>query len=142
MDTPPVEPAPNLDPALSRPMRWILLAVAAVSLLLALLGALLPVMPTVPFVLVAAWAATKSSPRLARWLESHPQMGPHIRAWRAGGVVPRRVKWVSTATMSGGGAFAVAFVDPWWVAAGVVATMVVVGTWIWLRPEVLASTGE
>jgi uncharacterized protein len=95
----------------------------------------LPIMPTVPFVLVAAWAATKSSPRLARWLESHPTMGPPIREWRQGGVVRRPVKWVTTATMSGGGAFMIAFAQPWWVPAVGVPVMLAIAVWLWLRPE-------
>jgi len=93
------------------------------------------VMPTVPFVLVAAWAAAKSSPRLARWLESHPAMGPAIRQWRQGGVVHRRVKWWTTITMSGGGTFAAVVARPWWVPAAVIGVMVAVGIWLWLRPE-------
>jgi uncharacterized protein len=129
------------EPALSRPIRWLLNGVAAVSLFLAVVGAVLPIMPTVPFVLVAAWAATKSSPRLARWLESQPRLGPSIREWRQGGVVRRPVKWVTTATMSGGGAFMIAFVQPWWVPAAGVPVMVVVAVWIWLRPE-QASPGK
>lgn len=122
-------------PALSRPMRWLLLAIAALSLLLALVGALLPIMPTVPFVLVAAWAAAKSSPRLARWLENHPAMGPSIREWRQHGVVRRSVKWFTTITMSGGGAFAAVVARPWWVPVAVIAVMAAVAIWLWLRPE-------
>jgi uncharacterized protein len=123
------------QPVLSRPVRWLLNAIAAISLLLAVLGAVLPIMPTVPFVLVAAWAATKSSPRLARWLESHPTLGPPIRDWRQGGVVRRPVKWVTTATMSGGSAFMIVFVQPWWVPAAGVPVMAGIVVWLWLRPE-------
>ena len=115
-------------------MRWLWQAVAVLSLLLAIVGTLLPIMPTVPFVLAAAWAASKSSPRLARWMESHPRLGPPIRAWRQGGVVPRQVKWVTTATMTGGGVSAIVLVDPWWAAA-VVAVMVAIAIWLWRRPE-------
>jgi uncharacterized protein len=122
-------------PALARPVRWLLNGIAAVSLFLAVIGAVLPIMPTVPFVLLAAWAATKSSPRLARWLESHPTLGPPIREWRHGGVVRRPVKVVTTVTMSGGGAFMIAFVQPWWVPAVGVPAMAVIIVWIWLRPE-------
>lgn len=129
------------EPPLARPIRWLLNAIAAVSLFLAVVGAVLPIMPTVPFVLLAAWAATKSSPRLARWLESHPTMGPPIREWRRGGVVRRPVKVVTTVTMSGGGAFMIAFAQPWWVPAVGVPVMAVIAVWIWLRPEQL-SAGE
>jgi uncharacterized membrane protein YbaN (DUF454 family) len=123
------------DRTLSPLARWALMALAVLSLILAVIGALLPVMPTVPFILLAAWAASRSSPRLSNWLESHPRMGPPIREWRAGGVVRRPVKWWATATMSGGGVFMLAMVEPWWIAAAGIGMMVAVGTWIWLRPE-------
>ena len=139
MSAPQVTPDRLDAPALSGPVRWLFRTMAAVSLLLALVGAVLPVMPTVPFVLVAAWAAGKSSPRLARWLENHPAMGPLIREWRQGGVVRRRVKWWTTFTMSGGGAFAAVMARPWWVPVAVIGVMVAVGVWLWLRPETSAG---
>jgi uncharacterized protein len=123
---------------LSRPMRWLLMGVAVLSLILAVVGAFLPIMPTVPFVLLAAWAASRSSPRLSNWLESHPRMGPPIREWRAGGIVRRPVKWWATATMSGGGVFMLALVEPWWIVAASIGVMAAVGIWLWLRPELPA----
>lgn len=141
MSAPHVTPDRTDAPGPSRPMRWLLMTVAGASLFLAVVGALLPIMPTMPFVLVAAWAASRSSPRLARWLENHPAMGPSVRAWRQGGVVRRPVKWWTTITMSGGGAFAAVLARPWWVPTVVIGTMLAVGVWLWLRPETL-SAGE
>jgi uncharacterized protein len=120
---------------LPRPVRWLLMGLAVASLVLAVIGAFLPIMPTVPFVILAAWAATRSSPRLARWLESHPQMGPYIRDWRAGGAVNRRAKWFATVTMSMGAVSLAVFVRPWWVPVSAITMMVGIGTWLWLRPE-------
>jgi len=120
---------------LSRPMRWLLKIVAVVSLLLGVIGAFLPIMPTVPFVLLAAWAAARSSPRLSHWLETHPQMGPPIRDWRQGGVVRRRAKWLATVMMSGGAVSLAYFARPWWVAAVAIALMASVAVWLWQRPE-------
>ncbi len=126
---------PLETPELSRPMRWLLKAVAVISLILAVIGAFLPIMPTVPFVLLAAWAATRSSPRLSHWLENHPRMGPPIREWRHGGVVRRSAKWYATVMMSGGAVFMSIFVRPWWVPLAAITVMASVGVWLWLRPE-------
>ncbi|QTF92912.1 YbaN family protein [Halomonas sp. BM-2019] len=55
-------------------------------------GLVVPLLPTTPFLLVAAWAAPKGSPRLARWLDEHPRLGPTLHAWREQRAVPRRAK--------------------------------------------------
>lgn len=59
------------------------------------LGVFLPLLPTTPFLLVAAWAATRSSPRLRWWLYRHPRYGPSIRAWQRHRVIPARAKAVA-----------------------------------------------
>ncbi|RDB44258.1 DUF454 domain-containing protein [Halomonas sp. DQ26W] len=55
-------------------------------------GLVMPLLPTTPFLLVAAWAAPKGSPRLARWLWQHPRIGPTLHAWQEQRAVPRRTK--------------------------------------------------
>lgn len=120
---------------LSRPVRWLLKGVAVTSLVLGIIGAFLPVMPTVPFVLLAAWAAARSSPRMNQWLENHPRMGPMIVDWRSGGVVRRRAKWMASIMMAGGAVSMALLVRPWWIPATAIAIMISVGIWLWLRPE-------
>jgi uncharacterized membrane protein YbaN (DUF454 family) len=63
------------------------------------LGILLPVLPTTPFMLLAAWAFARSSPRLHTWLMSHPVFGPPLRRWEAHRVIPRPVKTVAVTAM-------------------------------------------
>lgn len=116
-------------------VRWLLLALALVSLAAGIVGVFLPVVPTVPFVLLAAWAAARSSPRLSRWMEEHPRMGPYIRDWRAGGVVPRKAKWMATAVMTGSAAAMLVVVGPRWYVWTAVAVMAAVLAWLWQRPE-------
>ena len=58
-------------------------------------GLFLPVMPTTVFVLVAAWAFARSSPRLHQWLREHPQFGESLRAWEQHRGMPRRAKRVA-----------------------------------------------
>ena len=87
-------------------IRWDLLArpfwltLGAVSLILGLIGAFLPVMPTAPFVLLAAYAFGRSSPRLRRWLETHPRFGPSILAWETRGAIARRHKILAVSMMA------------------------------------------
>lgn len=70
-----------------------------VALLLGLIGVLLPLLPTTPFVLVAAWCFARSSQRLHRRLLAHRWFGPLIRDWEAYGVIPLKVKCLSTSMM-------------------------------------------
>ena len=63
-------------------------------------GIFLPILPTTPFLLVAAWAFAKSSPRFQYWLESHQTLGPYIYDWRHYGVVPIRAKILAISMMT------------------------------------------
>jgi len=113
---------------------WRTLALANVAL--ALLGAVLPVLPTVPFLLVAAWAGSKGWPQLETWLLEHPKHGPAIRRWRDHGAVPRRAKWVASAMMLASTAILAFSAVPLWTKIAVPAFMATVAAWLWMRPEV------
>lgn len=63
-------------------------------------GAVLPVMPTTPFLLVALWAAARTSPRLRFRLYRHPRFGPALRAWQRQGAVPARAKLTACLLMA------------------------------------------
>lgn len=115
--------------------RWCLLALAVVSLVLGIVGIFLPVLPTVPFLLLAAWAAGHSSPRLSHWLESHPRFGPQIMDWRRAGVVRRRAKWSATLLMSISAASTVWLMHAHWATLVMAAMMACVLLWLWQRPE-------
>jgi uncharacterized membrane protein YbaN (DUF454 family) len=115
--------------------RWCLLALAVASLGLGIVGLFVPVLPTVPFVLLAAWAAGHSSPRLSQWLLTHPRFGAHIADWQRAGVVGRRAKWTATVAMAASAATTWLLLGNHWAALAGVAAMACVLVWLWLRPE-------
>lgn len=108
---------------------------AVLCLLLALIGIPLPGLPTVPFLLLSAWCASKGWPRLERWLLQHPQFGPPIRHWREHGVVSRKAKWLASLMMALSLAFLWHSTAPWLAATLLTLTMTAVLLWLWQRPE-------
>ena len=73
-------------------MRLLYLAIGWLAVALGAIGALLPVMPTVPFLLVAVWCFSRSSPRLEQWLLNHRTLGPPLTNWRREGAISARAK--------------------------------------------------
>jgi uncharacterized membrane protein YbaN (DUF454 family) len=112
---------------------WRLIAVFA--LLVGLVGVLLPVMPTVPFILLAAWAGGHGWPELEQYLLSHAHFGQPIRDWRERGAISRRAKWLATVMMSG--SLLMIWLTPLlvWVKLGLTVTISCVLIWMWSRPE-------
>lgn len=66
------------------------------SLILGVIGIFLPIMPTAPFAILAAWCFSKSSERWHQWLIGHKIFGPTIVDWHTHGVIRMKVKIYST----------------------------------------------
>lgn len=73
------------SPVGNRPLilRYALLAIGWLSVVLGVIGIFVPVLPTTPFLLLAAACFARSSPRFYRWLVEHPRLGPWIKIGRA-----------------------------------------------------------
>lgn len=107
----------------------------ALALLLALVGIVLPLLPTVPFLLLAAFCLSRFSPRWHDWLLGHPTFGPPIHDWRRRRAVRRSVKWkISLSMLMVLGLSAAVGLDLRILAAQA-AILCVVSAFLWTRPE-------
>jgi uncharacterized membrane protein YbaN (DUF454 family) len=79
-------------------VRWLFLLTGWIALVLGLIGIPLPVLPTTPFLLLAAACFLRSSPRFHQWLVNHRLLGNYLRFYLDGRGLPRRAK-VGTITL-------------------------------------------
>lgn len=116
-------------------MRYFWFALGGTSVALGLLGVVLPLLPTVPFMILAAFCFARSSERVHAWLLSHPVFGPPIVDWRERGAITLRAKRLATASI------AVVFGISLLIGVGQVvliiqaATLGLVLAFIWSRPS-------
>lgn len=75
--------------------KFLLIGVGWIAVGLGFLGVFLPLLPTTPFLLVAAWAFAHSSPRFRSWLLNHELFGKMIRDWQEQGSIPLRAKMLA-----------------------------------------------
>lgn len=84
-----------MKPAKRPLLRYTLIAIGWLSVVLGVLGIFLPVLPTTPFLLLAAACFVRSSPRFYQWLVDHPKLGKYIIYYLEGRGIPTRAKWMA-----------------------------------------------
>lgn len=126
------------SPSTSRIARLLFGLLAYVSLGIGLVAIVVPGLPTTEFILLAAWAATKSSPRLSAWLENHRLFGPILFNWRNGKIIARRAKISATVSMLLCALLMLLTLDHGWPIYLTITGMSLGNLWIWSRPERLA----
>ena len=115
-------------------MRLIYRILGLASLALGVVGAVLPIMPTVPFLLVAVYCFARSNPEWEQRILDHPQWGPQILDWRERRAIRRPAKIAAITAMAAGVLFT-------WLTLGVpyvfvsAAILVICGSWIATRNE-------
>ncbi len=116
-------------------MRTLWMMFGLVSLALGVAGLFLPLLPTTPFLLLSAFAFSRSSPAIHAWLIGHRVLGPPIRNWEDKGAISRRAKVSATVAIALTPVVTLLFAVPLWAlgAQGLILAGVLI--FIWTRPE-------
>lgn len=119
------QPDTRVAEAPSPALRALLVAAGSIAVGLGVLGLFVPLLPTTPFLLIAAACYVRSSPRLHTWLRSNRVLGGYLRAYHDGVGMPLRTKvatllllWVTV------GSSALFFTSTWWARALLAAVAV------------------
>lgn len=112
---------------------WVCLGVTALTL--GTIGIVLPLLPTVPFLLLAAFFFARSSERLHNWLITHPRFGPPIEDWNRSGAISRRAKILATVSVAAAFGLSLALGLRLMILMIQAATLCCVLLFIWTRPE-------
>lgn len=120
-------------------VRTTYLLIGHTSLAVGFVGIFVPLLPTTPFVLLAAMCYSRGSDRFHAWILDHPRFGPTIHAWREHGAIGVRAKVVATIMVVLSISYSVYRLDmPWKVVALLIGAAVL--TFILSRPSTPSST--
>jgi uncharacterized protein len=120
----------------SRAMRALYLGLGFLFVGLGILGAILPVLPTTPFMLLAAACFARASPRFYNWLLNTRAFGPLIREWRRHRSIPYRTKLWAIALMSGTLTISIVFFVPDPLLQALLAVLgVLLAAWMYSIPS-------
>lgn len=111
---------------------WLLAGLLAV--VVGAIGVVVPLLPTTPFLLIAAFAFARSSVRLTRWLHEHPKFGPLIDNWQRYGSIDRKSKNMAMVVIVATPIITFFFGAPWWAIGSQVLVLACSATFILTRP--------
>lgn len=130
------DPAHHVDLHPSLPVRLLLWLVGSLALVLAVIGVVVPGLPTTPFVLVAAACYARASRRFYSWLVHNPTFGPLIREWRLHRSIPWRIKLIAISTMSLTICVSIwTFAGKPWLQGLLAFIGIATGLWLWRLPS-------
>lgn len=119
--------------------RLCLIFIGVTSLVLGIIGIVLPLLPTTPFLLLSAACFARSSDKFYQWLITHPWFGEYIQNYRSGRGIPLKVKvmtigllWLSI------GSTVILFIDFFWAKVMMIVIASSVTCYLWTRPTLKA----
>ncbi|MEM7090999.1 MAG: YbaN family protein [Pseudomonadota bacterium] len=116
-------------------MRYLWAGLGLICVALAAIGIFLPLLPTVPFLLLAAFFFARSSERMHSWLMAHRVFGPMIDDWNRSGAIRRPAKLASTASVAAVFLISLFVGVPTYVLGIQAAVLGCVLIFIWTRPS-------
>lgn len=133
-----------LRPLIELMARWhrpLWMVAGVVCLLVGVVGIFLPVLPTTPLVLLAAFCFSRGSKRLEAWMLDHRHFGPMVRDWRRNRAVPLRAKQFATVMMT------ISSVGSWWVIPSLWRWVpglccLAVAVWLWSLPTAVPAASR
>lgn len=129
-------PLQTKDPKPPAILRGVYFIAGLLLVALGFVGAFLPILPTTPFLIVAAACFAKSSSRFEQWLLNHRRFGPTLRRWRERGAISPKTKTVALVGASLGFLLFWVRVDPGLGVLLIVATLILAGlAYVFTRPS-------
>lgn len=125
-------PTSTLTPSWQRPIYMVL---GCLSLAIGIVALVVPLIPGIVFLALAAACFSRSSPAMDRWLTTHPRFGKLITNWQTAGAISRSTKWVITGSMVA--SFSLIFLETQsrFIQLAVAIVMLAVLVYVWRRPE-------
>ena len=115
--------------------KTLILIAGHLSLLLGIIGAFLPILPTVPFLLLAAFCYSKSSVKLHYWIINHKYLGPPLLDWEKSGAIGLKAKMIATLMICTVSALRIRVLQiPIIIKTFVFIILIMVLIFIWTRP--------
>ena len=106
-------------------LRWLLIGFGFLNVVIGVIGIVVPGLPTTVFLLVAAWAFSRSSERFQQWLLTHPTLGPLVRDWRDHRVIPKRAKIIAATMMTLSLTYVIVYVASDWILPTIMAAIMI-----------------
>ncbi|WP_447873597.1 DUF454 family protein [Serratia fonticola] len=116
--------------------RWLLIILGWLAVVLATLGVVLPLLPTTPFLLLAAWCFARSSPRFHHWLLYRSWFGSYLRHWQQHKALLPGAKWKAVLVIVLTFAASLWLVNLWWVRGVLLAILVILLTFMLRLPVI------